>query len=432
MSELTDLSAVEAANLIAKREISAVELTTAFLHRIEQRNPSVRAFRHIDPDYSLAEAAKADATKPLSPLHGVPFAIKDVIDTADFPTEYGTPIHAGHRPSADAKCVALMRDAGAIPLGKLVTTEYAMFTPNETRHPLDPARTPGGSSSGTGAAVGDRMVPIAFGNQTAGSLIRPAAYCGTFGLKPTHGTTDSTGILPLQPFFDTLGYVSNAIPDIQAFYNIVSGLDRTKSWPPDRPPKIGVCETFQWSFAEQESRDALRVTADQLSANGCHVEALSLPEDYADLVTIHRRILYSGIAKSLDKDYQHRRHLMSARLIEIIAEGRATSAVDFSNALAFAKQCRETVNDLCFGDFDAIICPSTPGIAPLGYETGLPIFQVAWTLLGVPCLNLPVATGPHNMPVGVQLIGKRHHDADLLALGNRLMENFQRINLAAG
>ena len=430
MKELTDLSAVTAAGLIAKREISAVELTTAFLDRIEQRNPSVRAFRHIDPEFSLAEAAKADQSSVRSSLHGVPFAIKDVIDTADFPTEYGTPIHAGHRPSADARCVSLMRDAGAIPLGKLVTTEYAMFTPNETRHPLDPARTPGGSSSGTGAAVGDRMVPIAFGNQTAGSLIRPAAYCGTFGLKPTHGTTDGTGILPLQPFFDTLGYVSNEIGDIQAFYSIVSGLDRTKTWPANRTPKIGVCETYQWSFAEQETRDALSATADQLSTSGCHVEALRLPEDYADLVAVHRRVLYAGIAKSLDKDYQHRRQLMSARLLEIIAEGRATSTAEYDHALAFAEQCRETVNEACFGDFDAIICPSTPGIAPQGYETGLPIFQVSWTLLGVPCLNLPVATGPHNMPVGVQLVGKRHHDADLLALGKRLMEDFQHIELA--
>ena len=428
MTDLTQISAVDAASRIADGKISAVELTSAYLERIALCNPSVRAFRHIDPEFSLAQARLADESPAKSRLHGVPFAIKDVIDTADFPTEYGTPIYAGHRPKTDAACVRKMRAAGCVPLGKLVTTEYAMFTPNETRHPLDPERTAGGSSSGTGAAIGARMVPIAFGNQTAGSLIRPAAYCGTYGLKPTHGTADSTGILPLQPYFDTLGYVANHIEDIQAFYEIVAGV-APQDWAREKTPKIGVCETFQWPFAEPESRLTLEKTAAQLADAGCLVEEFALPDHYEGLVDVHRRVLYTGIAISLANDFAKRSHLMSARLHEIINEGKATSNEQYTAAFQFAERCREHVNEECFKDFDAIICPSTPGIAPLGYETGSPIFQVTWTLLGVPCLNLPVATGPHGMPVGVQLIGKRYQDAALLALGAHLMQNFTRLQL---
>ncbi len=425
--DLTTLTATEAAALIAKKELSAVELTRACLDRIATRNPEVRAFRHLDPEYSLAEAAKADQEAPRSTLHGVPFGVKDVIDTQDFPTECGTPIHVGRRPDADAACVALMRNAGAVLLGKVVSTEYALFHPNETRHPMNLAHTPGGSSSGTGAAVCDRMVPIAFGNQTAGSLIRPAAFCGVYGLKPSYGTTDGTGILPLQLYFDTLGYMARSVADIQTFYGIVSEQNQTSAWPAGRVPKIGLCETFQWEFAEPEARAVLTATAAQFVAAGADVEDFALPDAYADLVAVHRRVLYKGIARSLDADYQAAKDQMSDGVLALLEEGRATTDQEYDDAFAYADQCRRGANDH-FGDFDAIICPSAPGEAPVGTATGDPIFQVTWTLLGVPCLNLPVGRGPHGLPVGIQLIGRRDDDATVLALGEHLMRDFQTID----
>jgi len=426
--ELTELTATDAARLIANRELSSVELTRACLDRITARNPDVLAFRHLDPDFSLAEAAKADQGSPKSPLHGVPFAVKDVIDTKDFPTECGTQIRAGRRPSKDATCVSLMRDAGAVLLGKVVTTEYALFHPNETRHPMDLERTPGGSSSGTGAAVCDRMVPIAFGNQTAGSLIRPAAFCGVYGLKPTHGTTDGTGILPLQLYFDTLGYMARSIADIQTFYSVVSRRDQHQIWPLDKRPKIGLCETFQWEFSTHEAREVLNGAAERFKACGANVEKFVLPDAYSDLVTVHRRVLYTGIARSLDADYRKSKNLMSEAMLLLLEEGRATSDADYDVAFAYADQCRANVNQI-FDDYDAIVCPSAPGEAPKGTATGNPIFQVTWTLLGVPCLNLPVGIGPNGMPLGIQLIGRRGDDDKILALGDYLMRNFETIDL---
>lgn len=427
--DLTTLTATEAATLIANKELSSVELTQACLDRIAKRNPEVQAFRHIDPEFSLAEAAKADNDSPRSRLHGVPFAVKDVIDTKDFPTERGTPIHTGRRPDADATCVTLMRRAGGVLLGKVVTTEYALFHPNQTRHPMNLAHTPGGSSSGTGAAVCDRMVPVAFGNQTAGSLIRPAAFCGVYGLKPTYGVTDGAGILPLQLYFDTLGYMARSIADIQVFYGIVSEQNQSMSWPSGKRPKIGLCKTFQWDFAESESRTVLSEAAAQFEARGAQVEDFELPDAYADLVAIHRRVLYKGIARSLDDDYQAAKDKMSDGVLELLEEGRSTTDQQYDEAFAYADQCRKGVNPH-FGEFDAIICPSAPGEAPAGMATGNPIFQVTWTLLGVPCLNLPVGLGPNGLPVGIQLIGRRDDDATVLALGKHLMQGFETIKAA--
>lgn len=423
---LIDLDATSAAQLIRDKEISSVELTTACLQRIESRNGDVHAFVHVDGEFSLEQARLADNSNPASPLHGVPFAVKDVIDTRDFPSERGTVIHRGRRPTEDARCVTLMREAGGVLLGKVVTTEYAMFTPNETRHPLNLAFTPGGSSSGTAASVADRMVPIAFGNQTAGSLIRPAAFCGVFGLKPTHGVTDGSGIMPLQLHFDTLGYMARSIDDLQSFYGIVSGQDQRKQWPADRRVKIGMCETFQWEFAEQQTRNLFSAVADQLSHLGFSVEPFALPADHADLVALHRRVLYRGIADSLQEDQHQAAEKMSPGLLDVLAEGSALSDADYKDAKASVDRYRASVND-CFGDFDAIICPSAPGEPPRGMETGSPIFQVSWTLLGVPCLNLPVGSGPNGMPLGVQLIGRRFADADVMAIGQTLMREFQAI-----
>ncbi len=426
--DLINLSASQAASLIKNKEISSVELTQACLDRINDRNDLVGAFKFFDPEYSLRQAHEADSVPAMSNLHGVPFGVKDVIDTADFPTERGTPIHKDRQPSADATCVQLMRKSGAVLLGKVVTTEYAMFTPNETRNPLNLAHTAGGSSSGTGAAVADKMVPIAFGNQTAGSLIRPAAFCGVYGLKPTHGTTDGAGILPLQPYFDTLGYMARSIEDLQRFYGVVTEENQTTVWTRERTPKIGFCETYQWTFAQKESKDMLNQTAEQFESLGVEVQTLTLPGHYSDIVDLHRLILYHGISRSLAKDYQSASAQMSEGLRDVIQEGMSHSEETYQRACQKAKQLRANADEI-FGDLDGIICPSAPGEAPEGTNTGSPIFQVTWTLLGVPCINLPCGLGPKGLPVGVQLIGRRHNDAALLALANQLMNDFKPIKL---
>ena len=425
MKDLITLNGAEAARLIKAREISSVELTRACLERIERRNKEVGAWSAVDPELSLAEAAKADNQAPKSPLHGVPFGVKDVIDTRDLPTEFGTDIHRGRRPQADAKCVQLMRDAGAVVLGKCVTTEFAMFTPNETRNPLNLAHTAGGSSSGTGAAVADFMTPLAFGNQTAGSLIRPAAFCGVYGLKPTHGLASGKGILPLQRYFDTLGYMARSLEDIQAFFNIVTESTQTERWPESRRPRIALCKTHQWNFAGSESRIALEQTARQLAEQGVDVEEFELPAEFAGLVKTHRAVLYTGIAKSLAVEYNDHRDQLSDGLCEVIEEGRSTTPKAYARELDTAIRFRESANDL-FEGFDAILCPSAPGEAPEGMGTGIPIFQVTWTLLGVPCINLPVAVGPGNLPVGLQLIGRRFDDHNLIALAQHLMQDLVR------
>ena len=426
--KLNDLTATEASKLLVSKEISSIELTQACLDRIAERNDEVGAFIHIDPEFSLRQAAIADASESKSKLHGVPFGVKDVIDTKDFRTERGTVIHEGRQPLEDAKCVKLMREAGAVLLGKLVTTEYAMFTANETRHPLDLNRTAGGSSSGTGAAVADNMVPIAFGNQTAGSLIRPAAFCGVYGLKPSHGTTDGTGILPLQLYFDTLGYMARDVEDLKDFYSIVSGIDQNKTWPEARKPRIGLCRTFQWDFADRESQEVLEKTGEQFQSLGFDVVPFDLPVAYENLVEVHRRILYKGISDSLSIDYETASDSMSKGLIDVIEEGQACSQDAFLAAFKLADACRSGVNEI-LKDVDAIICPSAPGEAPKGWGTGSPIFQVMWTLLGVPCLNLPVGFGPNEMPLGIQLIGRRNDDATVLSLGQHVMKNFHSIKI---
>ena len=231
MPALRTADATETARLIARGEASSEEVVRACLERIAERDATVRAWAHLDPEAALAQARAADASDRRSPLHGVPVGVKDIIDTRELPTEFGSPIHAGRRPAADAACVARLRDAGAVILGKTMTTEFAYFHPAETRNPLDPGRTPGGSSSGSAAAVADGMVPLALGSQTAGSTIRPASFCGVFGLKPTHGLIDLTGVKRLSARLDTLGLFARSIDDIELLLDALTGHRRAA---PDR------------------------------------------------------------------------------------------------------------------------------------------------------------------------------------------------------
>ena len=417
MSELNKLTATEASAKIASGEITSVELVKSCLDRIHQRENDVGAWAHLNEELTLAAAAVADATERKSPLHGIPFGVKDVIDTADLPTELGTPIHAGRQPEKDAACVAKMKAAGAVLMGKCVSTEYALYKPNQTRNPLNLAHTPGGSSSGSGAAVGDYMVPIAFGNQTAGSLIRPASFCGICAFKPTHGITDLTGILPLEPTFDTLGYMGRSFDDLASFFAIVHDKQpEPLSDGLDRPPRIGLCRTPQWSHAEQASIDAVEGAADRLAGLGAEVDEVALPADFGDLVETHTRALNVGLSRSLIEDYRNHKDMMGDIVCGLIEDGLACSPENAAALFEHAADCRGKIND-AFGNWDVFLCPSVVGEAPAGIAaTGSPIFQVIWTLLNVPIATIPGAAGPNGLPVGVQFVGRRGDDATVLRL----------------
>ncbi len=418
MSELWRLTAAEAGRQIAAGEITSEALVRSCLERIEDRDPDVEAWTHLDPDYALAGAREADSSPAKSPLHGVPFAVKDVIDSGELPTEYGAPaIHGGHRPERDAACVAAMRSAGAVLMGKTVSTEFATFWPGKTKNPHNPGHTPGGSSSGSAAAVGASMVPVAFGNQTAGSLIRPAAFCGAAGFKPTHGTVDLTGILPLEPTFDTLGYMARSVDDLGLFYDIVRGADPEA--PADglgRAPRVGLCRTHHWQKADAVCREAVERAAAKFSDLGADVADVDLPDDFATIPDSHRVILNAGLTQSLARQYADHRDRLSDRLRGMIEEGLGYDEATLGAARAQARACRAAAGD-AFGDRDVLLTPSAPGEAPEGLGmTGDPIFQTTWTLLHLPCVTLPFATGPRGLPIGVQLIGSRGEDAAALAV----------------
>ena len=416
--ELWQLTASEAAAKIAAGELTSEALVRSCLERIEDREGEVRAWIHLDPDYAIGQARRADQSGPKGPMHGVPFGVKDVIDTAELPTEYGSEaIHKGHRPERDAACVAAMRDSGAVLMGKTVSTEFATFTPGKTRNPHNPGHTPGGSSSGSAAAVAAQMVPIAFGNQTAGSLIRPAAFCGDVGLKPSHGTVDLTGILPLEPSFDTLGYMARSVDDVAAFYGIVRGAAPAPLADGlGRAPRIGLCRTPYWDKAEAASRDALERAASRLSDLGAEVFDVALPDDFAAIPDSHRVILNAGLTKSLARQYADHRDRLSDRLRAMIEEGLSYDEATLEAADAHAKRCRLDA-DALFAHCDGLLSPSAPGEAPEGLgATGDPVFQTTWTLLHLPCVTVPYARGPNRLPVGVQLIAKRGADDTVLAL----------------
>ncbi|MEA2783232.1 MAG: hypothetical protein QOK29_4776 [Rhodospirillaceae bacterium] len=418
MTELNRLTAVEAARMIASGEISSEELVRACLARIREREELVGAWEYLNEELALAAARASDAAETKSALHGVPFGIKDVIDTADMPTQRGTPIHAGRRPKRDATCVAEMRKAGAVALGKTVTTEYAVYHPNKTRNPLNPEHTPGGSSSGSAAAVADFMVPIAFANQTAGSLIRPSAYCGIAGFKPTQGVLDLAGILPMEATFDTLGYMARSFDDIVAFHEIVSGTKQEAKAEPDRAPRIGLCRTYQWSHAEPATVQAMDKAAKELAALGAEVGEVTLPSGFADLPDTHTTMLQVGLSRNLAEDYASQKNRMSDVLRAYLEKGMTCPPEKYQSALAHADECRREV-DSAFGRWDVFLTPSVTGEAPRGIAaTGSPIFQVMWTLLNVPIATIPGSLGPTGLPVGVQFVGRRGDDLKVLTLAN--------------
>ena len=405
-----------AAEAIRRGTLRSVDLVQACLDRIAQREPEVHAWAWLDPDTALAAARVLDQQTPAGALHGVPIAVKDIIDTADMPTECGSSIYRGRRSGADASCVALARRAGALVLGKTVTTEFAYFSPGPTANPRHLAHTPGGSSSGSAAAVADHMVPVGFGTQTAASVTRPASFCGVTGYKSSLGEFSLAGIKPFAASFDSLGSLTRSVVDAQWLRWALLGQRRSVDDARRTiAPRIGICRTPWWDQAAPDCQQAIESTSSQLAARGASVSIAILPGHFAGLVQVHKTIMAYEAAQSLAFETDRHHDALSAPLRQLLADGMATDRAHYLAALGTGAAAQREFQDWR-QRWDVLLAPSAVGEAPAGLgATGDPLFSRMWTLLGVPSISLPLATGRTGLPIGVQLIGGLHEDELLLA-----------------
>lgn len=408
-NRLSLLSAVQA---ITDGTLTAEQLTESCLERIAERDESVGAWIYLAEDDARAAATQVHN----GPLCGVPIGIKDLIDTHEMPTGYGSSIYKDYRPGWDAACVVALRNAGGIVLGKTVSTEFAWFGPGKTANPHDPTRTPGGSSSGSAAAVADFQVPAALGTQTAGSIIRPASFCGVVGYKPTYGLLPLTGVRPLSPSMDHMGVFARSVQDAGFLASIVGRRpslrvsDIKDGW----TPRIGFCRTHEWGFAESETQALLVNAAEALSGAGAPIVDISLPRTFADLSEAQVTVMNYEVSFSGLYEATHYRDQVSEKYIECFESGMAVTPEMYDCAVQKTVMARAELDNV-MGECDVLLCPSAPGEAPVGLlGTGDPIFNRAWTLLGLPCVNVPGLTGPNGMPVGVQLVGRLGDDAKVL------------------
>jgi Asp-tRNA(Asn)/Glu-tRNA(Gln) amidotransferase A subunit family amidase len=427
-----------AAALAALREghVSSREVVQACLDRIQEYDENVEAWAYLDPELVLEQADRADEFRaqgrPLGPLHGLPVGVKDILDTADMPTENGTVLHRGRAPAEDAAVVERLRAAGAIILGKTVSTELAVYSPGKTKNPHDPTRTPGGSSSGSAAAVASFMVPVAVGTQTNGSVIRPAAFCGTYGYKPSHGLVSRHRVLKQSRPLDTIGCMGRTLEDTALLADVMIGYDsrdpdsRPRAHPqisrilaeePPVNPKLVFIRTPVWDRAEESTKDALRELCEHIGEIGM----MELPPVFDGALDDHRRIMEADLAVSFAKEYSDGKDQLSDVLREMIERGQQVLAVDYNAALARIADYQAEIQEIIY-EFDAILTPAVAGEAPVGLDTtGSPAFCTIWTLAGVPALSLPILQGPNGMPLGVQLVSAKGDDGRLFRTARWLL-----------
>jgi Asp-tRNA(Asn)/Glu-tRNA(Gln) amidotransferase A subunit family amidase len=415
MTDLCRLTAREAAARIAAGTLTAQALVEACLERIAAREPSVGAWAHLAADQALAEARARDQSTALGPLHGVPIGVKDIMDTADMPTAYGSRAYRGFRPAADAACVALARSAGAVILGKTVTTEFAALSPGKTRNPHHPAHTPGGSSSGSAAGVADFMMPLAFGTQTAGSIIRPASFCGVVGMKPSFGLIAMAGTKPLAPSLDTIGGFARTVSDMASFIAALTGRPELVSSEQMAKPRIGLYRPSPWEEARADTITALEAARERLSRAGATVGERAAFPAFEGLIAAQQAIMSHEAAHNLAWERLNRATEIMPRTASMLVEGTAVTAAAYDEARRRAAAARGQL-DAFFGEFDAMLAPAAPGEAPPIATTGDPVFNRPWTLLHLPCITLPSHRGGGGLPVGIQLVGRPGEDARLFAV----------------
>ncbi len=431
LTNLHLISASEAVRLIRDGVISSEQLVEACLARVGEIDSKVEAWAFLDPDHVLAQARAADTLRlsgqPIGELHGVPIGIKDIFDTADMPTENGSVIYAGRTPSRDATVVSMLRAAGAVIMGKTVTTEFAYFFPGKTRNPHNSEHTPGGSSSGSAAAVAANMVSLAIGSQTNGSTIRPAAYCGVVGFKPTHGLISRHGAFALSRTLDHVGLFARSIDDIALLAAQLVGFDEhdadtrpraripfvdVGAEEPPLPPMFAFIKTPMWERADEDTREGFAEIIEQL---GTQVEEVELFPSAEEAWQWHQNIMSAEMALNLEREWKHGRDQLSEQLRAQIERGHEVRAVDYQRALARINPIHESFVELFEQRYDAILTPAAPSAAPKGLaSTGDPSFCTLWTLCGMPCVTLPLLQSADGLPLGVQLVGPRLGDARLL------------------
>ena len=441
MTRLDLLSASEATRAMRGGAFSSVELVQACLARVREAEPIVQAWQYLDEEHALAQARACDAGRAegraCGALHGLPVGVKDIIDTEDMPTENGTLLHAGRAPQHDATVVTMLRAAGAVIMGKTVTTECAAYAPGKTRNPHDPTRSPGGSSSGSAAAVAAGMVPLAIGTQTNGSVIRPASFCGIFGFKPSHGLISRHGILKLSRSLDCVGMFARSVEDIALLAGQITGFDERD--PDTRPrasipfseiaaseppatPLLGMVKTPIWNRADESTREAFAELAEVL---GAQCEEVELPASLLDAWDWHRTIMEAEMAANFELEWERGRDKLSASLQKQLERGRSLTALEYQKAVARVPGVVQGFAEMHQQRYDALITPAAPGVAPPFESTGDPAFCTLWTLCGMPALSLPLMTGSGGLPLGVQLVAARGMDARLLRTARWLQTHLQ-------
>ena len=443
LSNLHALSAADAARLIREGVVSSEQYVAACLARVRETDARIEAWAFLDPDHALAQARAADqhrrSGRPTGPLHGVPIGIKDIIDTADMPTENGSPLHAGRTPSRDAAVVTLLRGAGAVIMGKTVTTEFACGASGKTRNPHDPAYSPGGSSSGSAAAVAVGMVPLALGSQTGGSTVRPASYCGVYGLKPTRGLIPRRGMSRVAQTLDTVGLFARTIDDVALLLESCVAHDEgefestPRAVPPYRAiaaeeppmaPTFGFVKTPHWHRLDDDAKQAFAELVERL---GDRVEEVELPRAIEQAWDWHSLIMEAEVAVNLAREWDKGRARLSDRLRGRIERGRSHPAARYLEALAQIPRLNDGFAELFEQKYDAVLTPAATGVAPTGLvSTGDPVFCSLWTLCGVTALNVPLMSGPNGLPLGAQLFGARHADGRLLRTARWLVDTLRR------
>ena len=415
MTDLNQLSATAVVAAITSGECSAEDVTRACLARIEEREPVVEAFEYLDAAYAIEQAKVLDDGPVRGPLHGVPIGIKDCFETFDMPTGWGTEFYAGRNTGRDAAIVTLMRNAGAVILGKTVTSELVAFWPGKTRNPHNPEHTPGVSSMGSAAGVADMMMPVGLATQSGGSTVRPAAHCGVIGYKASHAEMPTDGLMLLQPTCDTVGFMVRRMEDAALMRKALLGAAPATPLPDDSPLRIAMIRTPHWAEAEPITHTVIEEVSEKLRTAGAVIEEPALSGHFDVLTAAHLTIQYFEVAHWRVYEWDNHRDDISEPMQEFIAEGRKTSFADYKQAQIIGAEARAEF-DALFDTYDLVLTPSADGEAiKLAYPTGSSNFNRMWSLLHSPSANLPAATGPQGLPVGVQVIGRKYQDDKFLA-----------------
>lgn len=413
---LNELTATEIVQGIAAESITAEAVMRACLDEVALRDKEVQAWIHIEPEKAIEAARQADRSASKGVLQGVPFGVKDIIDTVDMPTQWGTPIHAGRTTDRDAACVALSRKAGGVLMGKTVTTEFANRRPGPTRNPHDITRTPGGSSSGSAAAVGANMVPLAIGTQTTGSTIRPSSFCGIVGYRPTWGEHRLMGVMEASGSLDTLGICCRSVDDVALYRDVMLDIPHEPVADVPASPRIGFCRSHIWPQVAPHTQKLMEDAVEELKRAGARIVDVDLPADFEELTHAHRWISSFEFARTFAWEMQNHHDKIDEQIrANRIADGIGGDFDHYISRIELAEKLRLKMDDR-WTDYDVIVTPGATDEAPVGWNAfaGADLYKM-WTVLHVPTLTLPVFIGPNGMPIGFQLIGRRHRDRQLFA-----------------